>query len=232
MFVMMWLGESVLSVFYPRVCVICGQRMDTNEHICADCMHSLPRTEHATLRNNRLEDLFVKDNRFVRGAAFLFYDDDGSVRRLIHELKYAENPWLAYELAHAAALEYATTDFFEGIDSIVPIPLHPHRLRTRGYNQSLYIAKGLSDVTNIPIDVQHLSRVRNNPQQALKVGEERERNVVDIFKTSYPEEMYRKHILLVDDVITSGLTIRSAMNAMKTFKGCSISVFTLVHSKR
>lgn len=228
----MCIGESVLAMFYPRECLICGHRIDTDENICINCMRSLPRTEHATLRNNRLEDLFVKDNRFVRGAAFLFYDEEGNIRRLIHELKYSENPRLAYELAYKAAQEYVTTDFFEGIDCIIPIPLHPRRLRQRGYNQSLYIAKGLSDVTKIPIDTQHLFRVRNNPKQALKIGEERERNVSNIFKTSYPEEMFRKHILLVDDVITSGLTIQSAMSAMKTFKGCSISVFTFVHSKR
>jgi len=253
-----YLRESVASVLFVRTCAVCGCRVEgekdgtVDRYVCRRCMAILPRTEQFRLRNNRLEDLFFKNQAFVRAAAFLFYHGDDNtmlpsmpqfwksglffrgqsdrlnmVQTLVHRFKYMQQPEIAYELGIKAAKEGCLTDFFDGIDVIIPVPLHPRRLRKRGYNQSEYIARALSDVTKVPVATGYLVRKRDNPQQAMKSGAEREENVRDLFKVLYPEELFRKHILLVDDVVTTGSTIRSCMDALKDCYGCSISVFTL-----
>ena len=111
------------------------------------------------------------------------------------------------------------------------MPLHPKRLRERGYNQAEYIARGISEITGIPIDTTHVTRIRNTPQQALQDGEERKTNVANAFAVNHPEEMRHKHILVVDDLITTGETMRSCLAAMKRFRGATFSVFALCKAR-
>ncbi len=220
--------RGVVALFYPHCCAACGRLLDDpHEAVCKDCLQHLPRTEHAILRNNMTEDLFGDIPRFCRGASFVFCEKGTPVQAMFHRMKYKRQPEIATVLAREAAYDYLHADFFEGIDLIVPIPLHPKRLRQRGYNQSEYIAYALSEATGIPCDTTHLTRIRNNPQQALMRGEARERNVQGIFAVNHPEELYRKHILIVDDLITTGSTIRSAMTALKVCRGMTYSVFSL-----
>lgn len=201
--------------------------MESGKMLCADCMAALPRTEQAALRDNITEQLFYKNRRFQRGAAFLFFDDQLISRRLIHAVKFTERPDLAQYLAEEAAMDFMYADFFDEIDLIVPVPLHPRRERERGYNQSEWIARGLSRKTGIPMDTQHLIRCRNTDQQALLRGEKREENMKGAFRVNHPEDWSQKHILLVDDVITTGATLRACMAALVPCRGCKISIFAL-----
>lgn len=224
--------KGILDLLFPRCCPLCGCVLEDSQEICPDCLADLPRTEQSSIRNNITEDLFVGDEMFVRGGCFLFFDKDAPVQKLMHLLKYKDSPRLGYSLAREAAFDFINSDLFENIDVIIPVPLHPRRLRERGYNQSEWIAKGLSEVTNIPMDTTHLTRRHNNPKQALMRGNEREANVKDIFEVNHPEELYRKNILLVDDIITTGSTIRSCMETMHAFRGAKISVFALGKARK
>jgi len=228
-YVRQWLS----SVLFVRTCPICGERVEGLEQdgseclICHDCMHHLPRTEQASSRGNNTEDIFYRHPSFVRGSAFLFMDKDSAIRNVVHAFKYHRQPLLAYALAHEAALDYIQSDFFDGIDYIMPVPLHPRRLRQRGYNQSEYIARALSDVSGIPLDLTHLTRVVNNSHQTHLSGRSRQANVLGIFSVNHPEELYRRHILLVDDVLTTGSTLLSCMDALQACRGARFSVFVL-----
>ena len=162
-----------------------------------------------------------------RAAAYLYYEKDHPMQQAIHRMKYADQPIIGYQLGRLAALAFQYSGFFDGIDVIVPLSLHPRRLRERGYNQSEYIARGLSDVTGIPVDTTHVMRIRNTSKQALQRAENRRQNVADAFAVNHPEQMYRKHILVVDDLITTGETMRSCLRAMKRFRGATFSVFAL-----
>ena len=166
-----------------------------------------------------------------KAAAFLFYDKDHPIQRVIHKMKYADQPMIGYFLGRQAAIEFQYADFFDEIDVIMPIPLHPKRLNERGYNQSEYIAKGISDVTGIPIDLTHVTRTRNTPKQALQRGEERRENMAEAFAVNHPEQLYHKHILVVDDLITTGETMRSCLKAMKIIRGTKITVFALCKAR-
>ena len=233
---------------YPRTCAACAGYIEEGL-ICEDCLKELPRTEQADIELNGTEmvllgvnPLFVRDvggemvvkqkvMHLDRAAAFLFYDKEGPVQRMVHLMKYKEQPLIGYQLGRLAAMEFQYADFFDEIDVIVPMPLHPKRMRERGYNQSEYIARGISDVTGIPMDTTHVTRARNTPKQALQKGEERKRNVDKAFAVNHPEQMYHKHILMVDDLITTGETMRSCLNAMKRFRGARFSVFALCKAR-
>lgn len=205
--------------------------------ICEECIQSLPRTEQAALRQNMTEYVLAGAvNDFVRqmkvmhldkAAAFLHYEKDHPIQKAIHLMKYADQPMIGQQLGHLAAVDMQYADFLEGIDVIIPVPLHPKRMRERGYNQSEYIARGIREVTGIPIDTTHVTRTRNTPKQALQTGEERKHNVVDAFAVNHPEQLYNKHILVVDDLITTGETMRSCLKAMKRIRGAKFTVFAL-----
>ena len=214
-----------------------GENYNSEGEICEECKRELPRTEQAAIRQNGTEmALAGKTNDIVaaakamhlnRAAAFLFYEKDHPIQQLIHRMKYRDQPLIGYYLGRQAAMEMQDTDFFDEIEVIVPMPLHPKRLRQRGYNQSEYIARGISDYTGIPVDATHVTRVRNTPKQALQSGEGRKHNVADAFAVNHPEQMYHKYILLVDDLITTGETARSCIRAMRLFRGAKITVFAL-----
>lgn len=213
---------------------MCGTYVGENAQegvLCDECLKALPRTEQALLRENSTEFPFADILHFERGAAFLFYDKESPLQRLIHKMKYGDEPRIGYHLGKQAAIEFQYTDFFDGIDIIVPIPLHRNRLRSRGYNQSEYIARGISAITGIPVDTTHVKRIKDTPQQALQSQEGRKTNVAGAFEINHPEQMYRKHILLVDDLITTGETAKACLQAMKRFRGARFSVFALCKAR-
>ena len=190
------------------------------------------------MRANLTEEHLRGINRLEKAGSFLYYQpsllssgfynrhvmDAGRLLRLI---KYYNRPELATFLAETAAREWQESGFWEDIDLIIPVPLHPRRLRERGYNQSLYIARGLSNATGIPVDTEHLIRSHNNRHQARLGEDKRAENVRGIFTLLRPEDMKGKHILLVDDIITTGNTILSALKPFQNIRSCRFTVFAL-----
>ena len=209
--------------------------------LCSDCQQTLPRTEQAQLRQNGTEMQLAGQTRDIvaalrvmhleRAAAFVFFEKEHPIRQLVHRMKYADQPMIGYRLGRLAAMEMQYADFFDEIDIIVPVPLHRNRLRERGYNQSEYIARGISEVTGIPMDTTHVARIKDTPKQALQSGDNRKTNVADAFAVNHPEQMYHKHILLVDDLITTGETIRACLRGMRLFRGARFSVFALCKAR-
>lgn len=220
--------NSLLDLFYPPVCLQCNVLLEENEqYLCADCLKQLPRTEMAAHRDNRLEQLFWDIPKLQRGAAFCFYRHGETFRKLVLRVKYNNQPLLGQYLAELAAREFLPTHFFDGIDLIVPVPLHPKRQRKRGYNQAEYIARGLSNITSIPLDTTHLKRIVNNPTQTKRDASERAQNTKGIFTVEMPANWRGKHILLVDDIVTTGSTIRSCIKVITPIQGTTISIFSL-----
>lgn len=231
--------RAIMEVLFPSCCAACGRKLLQEEQvICASCIASIERTEHAVLPNNGIDMLLEerlshekKKIQYERGAAFAFYNRTQGklLRSLIEHGKFGihPNPNVFYQLGRIAACEYLGSALLEDIDILVPVPLHPRRLRERGFNQAEYICKGLHDITKIPIDTEHLLRIRNNPHQSRASISERKENVKDLFSIRYPEEWRGKHILLVDDVITSGSTLFECMKQTSAIRGCQVSVFVL-----
>lgn len=218
--------HNLLSLFFPDLCLACNTRLGENEaHICLECLTLLPKTNYHLQEDNRLESFFAGRFPFRRIAAYAYFVKDGSIQRIIHELKYKRNPKVGHFIGQLCGDNLRGSSFISDIDVIIPVPLHPKRQKQRGYNQSTEICKGMAQILNIPIDNTSLIRTVNNPSQAKSSRFDRWQNVEGIFSVQDGESLHEKHILLVDDVITTGSTLEACARELIGSTNCSVSIF-------
>jgi len=222
------LWDDVISLLFPRLCYACGNHLLRNEKlICTECLVQIPRTKYHLEESNQVEQLFWGRCRIERAAAFSFYNRDSRIRKLIHNLKYKGIKEIGYDLGRIYGASLAGSDFLKEIDIIVPVPLHPSKKRVRGFNQSDIIAEGLSESTGLPVDYNSLKRVTVTETQTRRSRYERWVNVDGIFSIADYSNIVGKHVLLVDDVITTGSTIESCANELLKAEGVKVSVAAL-----
>jgi ComF family protein len=177
--------------------------------------------------DNPVEKRFRGKAPIFRGTSFFFFQKGSPFQKLLHELKYKGNKEIGEILGRYAAAELLNSPDFCSIDIIIPIPLHPKRFAQRGYNQSEWIGKGLSAVLDKPQDTNTLKRVKQTTTQTKKSVFERFENTEGIFELSGAKELEGKHLLLIDDVLTTGSTLNAAINTLLNIPNVKISIFTL-----
>lgn len=220
--------HNFLGLFFPHLCVVCNERLiDGEQHICTDCLLLIPQTNFHLHPDNRLEQFFAGRIPFQRIAAYAYFVKDGSIQKIIHELKYKQNPEIGQFIGKLCGENIKNSDFIRGIDLLVPVPLHPKREKERGYNQSLEICKGISEITSIAIDSNTLIRKINNPSQTKNARFDRWKNVEDIFSLQNKSTFDNKHILLIDDVITTGSTLESCAKEILKAGNTKVSIFAV-----
>lgn len=208
--------------------MICGKRLlQGEEHLCLDCLCALPRIRFYSLGNNEMAKLLWGKMPIERASAFLYYSKGGDVRELLYQLKYYGNQEIGHFLGRCMAKELLFSGFFDGIEGIVPVPLHDKKRKSRGYNQSELLSEGISYATNIPVWSNVLRRKLYTETQTRKGNYERWNNVSDVFECVADANFSGKHILLVDDVLTTGATLVACADALKGIEGMRISVLTL-----
>ena len=223
--------KSVSNIVFPRICPVCGRRLSAGERaICTACSLSLPYTRFGARRNNPVERLFLGRFPLTRASAYIFYQRATDTRNMIFSLKYLRHPQIGVELGKRMAAELMSRGFFEGIDVIVPVPLARRRERRRGYNQSLMIARGIGSVAGISVDNGLLLRIVDNPTQTMRTAKQRLENVEGIFRAVNEERIRGRHVLLVDDVVTTGATITACADRLVAAGARTISVLTLAAS--
>jgi ComF family protein len=195
--------------------------------ICTECYVVIPRTNYHIEEENPVAQLFWGRCLIEKAAAFSFYNKGSRIRNLIHNLKYKGIREIGYELGRIYALSLKSSGFTSDIDLIIPVPLHPAKKRIRGFNQSDSISTGIADITGLPVDTNSLARTTVSATQTRRSRYERWTNVEGIFCVTYPEMIRGRHILLVDDVITTGSTIESCANELLKVEGVRVSVVAL-----
>ena len=222
------LWDDLLSLLFPRLCYACGSHLMRNESlICTECYVVIPRTNYHNEADNPVAQLFWGRCLIEKAAAFSYYNKGSRIRNLIHNLKYKGIREIGYELGRIYGLSLEKSGFTSDIDLIIPVPLHPAKKRIRGFNQSETISLGIADVVNLPVDVKSLARTTVSATQTKRSRYERWTNVEGIFNVIEPEAIIGKHILLVDDVITTGSTIESCTNELLKIEGVKVSVAAL-----
>lgn len=222
--------EALGELFYPRLCVVCGNRLAEGEEvICTSCNIHLPRTNQYLYRNNEVEKIFWGKVHLERAASFFYYSKGSSYNRMIHLLKYRGKKELGENLGKMCAQELQQKDFWEGIDLLIPVPLHKDREKKRGYNQSEYLARGISELTGIPCCTSLVKRVVNTDTQIHQTVFERMENISGAFEweSHVAESLAGKHLLLIDDVLTTGSTLLSCISALPGKDRIRVSIFTL-----
>ena len=225
---MKWISD-LIELIFPRHCCVCGEVLSRQEQdMCLDCLYKLPKIEKIHL--SELEKVFWGRFDVERVTAYFYYQKESPYNRLLHKMKYGNHPEVGMRLALMAAEQLSKEGFFDGIDAIVPLPLSKKKRRQRGYNQCDYIAEGLSQITGIPVLKDCVVRNKSNETQTHKTRDERWRNVEGIFSLANPELIEGKHILLIDDILTTGATLTNCAIAIKSGCNCRISVFTLAYT--
>lgn len=222
---MKWISD-LIDLIFPRCCMVCDELLSPQERdICLDCMSKLPKIEKLHLEE--IEKVFWGKVEIERATSYIYYHKNSPYNNIIHYLKYKNRPEPGERLAFIAAKEIAETGFFDGIDAIVPLPLSKKKLKRRGYNQCDYIAAGISRATGIPVLKGAVVRTTANETQTHKNRDERWKNVEGIFALDRPQDIEGKHVLLLDDILTTGATLASCAKTIQAGCNCRISVFTL-----
>lgn len=226
------LTNSFLSLFYPEQCVVCKNILiEGEEFLCLHCLLDLPKTNHHLCSDNAASENLIGKVIFENASAYLFYSKGGMSQKIVSEIKYKGNRRFGRWIGAYLASDIRDSGFFDHIDLLVPIPLHRKKLRKRGFNQSEIISQGISEVTGIPVDKTNLYRSTANPTQTKKGSFERWLNTKDIFEVKENSAFEGKHILLIDDVFTTGSTIEAAVGTInQECKNVGISILTLALS--
>jgi len=225
------MGESLLGLFYPRLCPACSEALYGNENIlCLKCMSEFPRTNFQLDPENDMARLFWGRVMIRNAAAFFYYQKGSRYQNLIHEIKYFNQKQLGILLGRWFGDELTYTSF-RMAELIHPVPLHAVKLKNRGYNQSEQIALGLSEALGIPLETTLIERVVNTDTQTRKTKYERWSNVEGIFRVTKPDRLKNKHVLLVDDVVTTGSTLEACAAPVLALEGTAVSILTLGYAR-
>ncbi len=221
--------HDLWNLIFPNVCLICNNILISGEqHICLGCFAQLPRTHFQQHNDNALEQKLFARFPFERASALFYFNTGSKIQQLIHEIKYNNNEKLAIYLGTVLASE--SVKIFESIDVIVPVPLSKKRQFERGYNQSALLAQGIAAQTGLIINEKLVMRVKNTESQTRKTKLERIANLSNAFEWHLPANYSEKHILLIDDVITTGATVESLILAAPKAAGLKFSVLCLAHA--
>lgn len=214
--------HPLVDLLFPRVCAVCGNSLVEGEkYICSACLSDFPFTERSCGTEDVILGMYSPLIRPRQLYSLFYYSKYSDYRRLVYAVKYHSHQKLAQYLGRMLG-ERIPPDC--GIDGIIPVPLHPRRERQRGFNQAFQIALGVQEVTGLEIYSGVLDRIKNNVTQTGKNTGERRENVKNIFKLRDPKQIAGKHILLVDDVITTGATLGACMLALETAGNVSFSL--------
>jgi ComF family protein len=215
-------------LIYPNLCIGCGRGLVTGEkYICFKCLVGMPRTNFHLVSGNPLEQIFWGRVKIEKATSWFFFQKGSNYQQLLHHLKYKGLRGIGVELGRSFGSELKITNFFNEVDVIVPVPLHSKKEKQRGYNQSLAIAEGLSQQLKIPIETNILIRRFYSETQTRKGRFERWENVSELFDLKMKDYFSGKHILLVDDVVTTGSTLDACAQKILSCDGAKVSIATL-----
>jgi len=227
------IGDDFLSLFLPRLCLGCRAHLVRGEQVlCTGCLLSMAMTGFHLQRGNMLEQAFWGRCLIERAAALSVYNRGSRIRKMIHALKYEGRTDIGRCLGELYGSILAENGFMEGIDMIIPVPLHRSRQRSRGYNQSEYFANGLSAATGVPAGKGLLLRTSRSGSQTKHGRYGRWENVQGLFMAAKPDEIRGRHLLLADDVITTGSTVEACVNALHESGDVRVSVVALAVAQK
>jgi len=225
--------EDFLSLFYPELCLACAKNLPPgNEAVCIQCQYYLPKTNFHKDAENAFAQRFWGRVNIQGGTALYHFVKSGRTQKLIHNLKYKSRTQIGINLGRLYGKTLRVAPVFKEADLILPVPLHPRKEKKRGYNQCDLFAKGLSESMEIPWKKGLLVKTEDTATQTKKTRAERFENVATAFKIAAPEKLRGKHILIVDDVITTGATLEACAQKVLEIPGVKVSLATIAIARQ
>lgn len=215
-------------MIYPQTCAACGENLLLQEHvICSSCLYGMPKTRFHLDPDNPVSMVFWGRVKIENATSFFHFNKGSKYQTLIHRLKYKGQQEVGEFLGKKLAAEALVSSSFREAEVVIPVPLHPKKQKKRGYNQSECIAKGIAEVMKIDLDCSSLTRSINTDTQTRKTRTERWENMKASFRINNSESLKGKHILLVDDVVTTGATLEACAACLLEIEGTKVSIATL-----
>lgn len=223
--------SDVMELIFPSLCLTCGERLISQEkYLCHNCWYDIPVTNFHKNSENKVAQLFWGRVEIEHATSFFSYKKGSNYQQLIHFTKYKGLKELGFETGRRFGLELSQSKAFSSVDMVVPVPLHVKKQKQRGYNQSDWIARGVADGLNKPISLDNLYRKIFTSTQTRKNRFERWQNVEGIFDINTPKEFSGKHILLIDDVVTTGSTLEACAYQLLKLHDTKVSIATLAYA--
>lgn len=221
-----------ISLLFPQLCAACGVSLVANEELmCTDCRYSLPFTDFHLQPDNIVARQFWGKIKVEAAYSLYYFAKGGKVQSLMHHFKYKGMHRIGNLLGNIAGEQLRKNDIFNTVDLIIPVPLHKSRLKQRGYNQSACFAEGLSAKLNVPVELHNLVRVRATETQTHKSRFSRFENMQEVFDIKNADSLIDKHVLLVDDVVTTGSTLEACGLALLQVPGLKLSIATIAYAE-
>ena len=225
--------QDFLALIYPRNCVACGNSLYKHEEqLCNYCYTHLPKSNFHKHEKNPVATLFYGRTPLLLASSFYVFQKKGNIQKVLHAIKYKHNKDLAVLVGKWYAEDLKSSNIISKADFIIPVPLHHKKFKIRGYNQSEEFAGGLSEGLKIPLNTSVLKRKEFTQTQTKKSKYERWENVEDVFELIIPETFEKKHIIIVDDVITTGATIEACCQLLQQIEGVKISVLSIAYADK
>lgn len=223
--------NDVVDILCPPICLGCGRRIQNDfEHlICAECLTTYPKVDHYKHDENEVTDFFYSQSvKIDYGCCFFQFQKGDTTQHLIHNIKYYGHPELGVKLGRIAAKILKPYNRFVNADFIIPVPMHPDKLKKRGFNQAERIAQGISEVYGIKVKEGILLKTVNSSSQTTMNKSQRAENSSKIFGFTDVDDSDKNHYLIVDDVFTTGSTLLACAQKLREARpNCTISVFAL-----
>ena len=220
--------RPILDLMYPPVCLACQQELPASaEMLCLHCWYELPETHQHVCLENAFAEIFWGRVPIVAGAALYYFSKSGRVQRLIHQLKYERKSVIGIELGTYYGSQLRQVAPFNTTQVVVPVPLHPKKEKDRGYNQANVFGEGMAKSLGVPVCCEVLKKNEHTLSQTQKSRLGRMQNVQQSFRLGNPEDVKGKHVLLVDDVLTTGATLEACASLLMEVEGVSVSLATI-----
>ena len=220
--------RNIFDLFFPEECLNCGQTVQIQgKFLCLFCLSELPLTGFSTQSKNQLETSFLGRVPLKAGTSLVYFERKGMVQKLIHQLKYEGRSEIGMFLGDWMADDMKQSQRFEGIDYVVAVPMHPKKEKNRGYNQVTGFASAIARGINAEFKPDFLRKINNRKTQTSKNRFERLKTLENDYLVGECSNIDDKHILLVDDIITSGATIEACSNQLMKHKGVQLSLASM-----
>jgi len=223
--------SDLFNLFFPRKCNHCGNNLDkTESEICKRCLFEIPKTNFHANAENPVNKTFWGRINIEQATSAFYFTKKSILQNLLHHIKYHNKKELTAELGKYLGNELATIKSYQTCDVIIPVPLHPTKRKKRGYNQSEWLAKGIAEKMDIPVNTITLKRHVNSKSQTKKNRVERWENVRAAFSVQTSKDFPYKHVLLVDDVITTGATLEACAAQLLENLKVKVSIASLAYA--
>lgn len=220
--------NDFLSLIFPKVCYACGKSLFKREDcVCTHCLYHLPKTNFHLFSDNPVIKLFWGRTNIHSASSLYSFTKGSKVQHLIHQLKYRGKKEIGTSLGKYYGKELKMSPMFSTANVVLPVPLHIKKLKKRGYNQSETFAEGIAESMNAETSSGILIRTFASSTQTKKSRFARWKNVEEIFTITCHEKLEGKHVLLVDDVVTTGATLEACANKILEIPNTKVSVATI-----